>query len=64
MKISSKKIYSSSNDLFFGNTPKTKSKVDDYLFWTKNEIQFLETTTDFKDKKAYDDVNWEFVKDN
>ena len=40
MKILSKKKYLySSNDLFFGNAPKTENKVDDYLAWTENELQ-------------------------
>ena len=38
-------------------------KVDDYLVWTKNETQLLlDTTNDFKTKKAYGGVNWESVK--
>ena len=38
-------------------------KVDDYLVWIKNETQLLlDTTNDFKTKKAYGGVNWESVK--
>ena len=39
-----------------------KSKVDDCFVWTENERQLLETTTDFKGKKAYGGVDLECVK--
>ena len=45
------------------NTPKMKSREEDGLVWTKNELQLLETTRDFKAKKAYEPVNLECVKD-
>ena len=37
--------------------------MDDRLVWTENELQLLDTTTDFKTKKAYEGVNLEYVKD-
>ena len=37
--------------------------MDDCLVWTENELQLLETTTDFKAKKAFEGVNLEYVKD-
>ena len=40
--------------------PKRKSKVDDYLVWTDNEVK---TTRGFKAKKGYEGVDWESVKD-
>ena len=33
-----KEKYVVSNDLVFGNTPKTKRKVDDFLVCTENEL--------------------------
>ena len=40
--------------------PKRKSKVDDYLVWTDNEVKM---TRGFKAKKGYERVDWESVKD-
>ena len=40
-----------------------KRRVDDCLVWTENELQFLETTADFKGNKAYGGVNLGCVKD-
>ena len=37
--------------------------MDDCLVWTENEFQVLETLTDFKDKKAYEWIYLECVKD-
>ena len=37
--------------------------IDDYLTWTENELQLLETTTDFKAKKSYKGVNLDCFKD-
>ena len=37
--------------------------MDDCLAWTENELQLLETTTDFKAKKAYEGVNLDYAKD-
>ena len=42
--------------------PKRKARVDDCPVWTENELQLLETTADFKVKKAYEGVNLECVK--
>ena len=59
-EIKQTKILSkSSNELVFGVTPETKSKVDDYCAWADNEFQLLETTRDLKAKKACEGVNLE-----
>ena len=36
--------------------------MDDCIVWTGNKLQLLETTTDFKAKKAYEGVNLKCVK--
>ena len=56
------KIYVNSDDLVFGITPKTKSNGHNYLAWTGNKLQLLETARDFKTKKAYEGVSLESVK--
>ena len=40
--------------------PKRKSKADDYLVWTDNEVKM---TRGFKAKKGYERVDWESIKD-
>ena len=57
--MQTKILSKSSNELVFGVTPETKSKVDDYCAWTDNEFQLLETTRDLKAKKACEVVNLE-----
>ena len=37
--------------------------MDDCFVWIENELQLLETRTDFKAKKAYEEVDSECVKD-
>ena len=37
--------------------------MDDCFVWTENELQLLETTTDFKAKKVYKGVDLECVKE-
>lgn len=41
-----------------------EKKVSENLVWTDDEVQLLlETMLDFKNKKMYDGIDWESIKD-
>ena len=62
--VEKKNIYISSNDLVFGNTFKTKSRLDDCLSWTENELQLLKKQQISKSRKSMNGTIWNISRTN